>query len=551
MSSLWLSCPHCQVLFNVEDAQAGQQVACRACGKSVRIPGTPPASPPWYYTRARQPVGPVTFDELKELARSGQLLPSDRVWREGMDQWAAARSVEGLFPAPPPLPTEEPLPKREEVTDSNETVPIEVEEVPAEVTAEPEPIRPPVTSPTTTAEDAWDVATNRPATSEEAIHVEPEFQIELESSQAPIAEPEEMPTVDLILPSQSGSEPLTIEPDIELAPVEPRLELGESDEEKWTGPYDLAPQERPRAEEIVAVPESSVEEPGPYSLEETPAAGPPLAIPVTEAIAAAPMAIPVPPVEARPHEETEEERIARLRREFRQEREAWRKVRRGVGIVYLALAVWLAVFAGYLLIGGAVAIFGGESMGRSQEAGVGSVLLAVCLVLLALAVDTACIVGFCYCLAVPVSVGSRPLVIVVLVLTGCAELGAFIAAFVPPLQLVIFALGFDRWVLFLFFLQTIAQAFESHYLVRDIERVLLFLGGGAGVCIILWVLMAYLSATLTRGSESGDAASTITLTCGRLCTVFPMLGLVGYGIVRYLQVLRDTVAIIDEKLYRG
>ena len=79
----------------------------------------------WFYTRdGKQKHGPVSSTQLQTLARSGQLLPSDRLWKQGMSQWVPAAKVKGLFPSPatpPPLPRE-----REE--------PLEVvpEELPAE-----------------------------------------------------------------------------------------------------------------------------------------------------------------------------------------------------------------------------------------------------------------------------------------------------------------------------------------------------------------------------------------------------------------------------------
>ncbi|MCS7303690.1 MAG: GYF domain-containing protein [Thermoguttaceae bacterium] len=59
----------------------------------------------WYMTRdGVTRYGPYTEEQLRELANAGRLLPTDMVWREGMDRWAAASSVPGLtFPPPAPL----------------------------------------------------------------------------------------------------------------------------------------------------------------------------------------------------------------------------------------------------------------------------------------------------------------------------------------------------------------------------------------------------------------------------------------------------------------
>lgn len=51
----------------------------------------------WYYAHGDRQAGPVPPAELKQLADGGELLPDDLVWREGMEQWVAARNVKGLF----------------------------------------------------------------------------------------------------------------------------------------------------------------------------------------------------------------------------------------------------------------------------------------------------------------------------------------------------------------------------------------------------------------------------------------------------------------------
>lgn len=53
----------------------------------------------WYHARGTEQFGPVSAGELKQLAQSGRLKPDDLVWREGMADWAPARTVRGLFDA--------------------------------------------------------------------------------------------------------------------------------------------------------------------------------------------------------------------------------------------------------------------------------------------------------------------------------------------------------------------------------------------------------------------------------------------------------------------
>ena len=75
----------------------------------------------WYYARGNKQMGPVSAVELKRLAAVGDLHPDDLVWREGLTEWAPARSVRGLFedeakpsaaegtPSQPVLPIAKPL----------------------------------------------------------------------------------------------------------------------------------------------------------------------------------------------------------------------------------------------------------------------------------------------------------------------------------------------------------------------------------------------------------------------------------------------------------
>jgi hypothetical protein len=56
------------------------------------------AEPIWYYAIDDQEHGPVTPAQLKEIAHAGELLPTDLVWKQGLDDWKPARFVAGLFP---------------------------------------------------------------------------------------------------------------------------------------------------------------------------------------------------------------------------------------------------------------------------------------------------------------------------------------------------------------------------------------------------------------------------------------------------------------------
>ena len=63
----------------------------------------------WYYSRDGQQFGPVSRDELQQLAQSGLLKPTDHVRPEDSDSWTLANLVSGLFPdqpTPPPVPVD-------------------------------------------------------------------------------------------------------------------------------------------------------------------------------------------------------------------------------------------------------------------------------------------------------------------------------------------------------------------------------------------------------------------------------------------------------------
>ena len=44
----------------------------------------------WYYTSEGKQMEPVSSGELRQLAASGLLKPTDMVWKEGMPKWVRA-----------------------------------------------------------------------------------------------------------------------------------------------------------------------------------------------------------------------------------------------------------------------------------------------------------------------------------------------------------------------------------------------------------------------------------------------------------------------------
>ena len=61
----------------------------------------------WFYANDQEKLGPFSSAQLKELAIIGQLVPTDTVWKEGIEKGAFAAKVKNLFQAtqgesPPP-----------------------------------------------------------------------------------------------------------------------------------------------------------------------------------------------------------------------------------------------------------------------------------------------------------------------------------------------------------------------------------------------------------------------------------------------------------------
>lgn len=55
------------------------------------------ANEQWYFSKGdNQQQGPVSVQELSQLAESGELGPDDLIWKEGMDEWLPAGRLKGL-----------------------------------------------------------------------------------------------------------------------------------------------------------------------------------------------------------------------------------------------------------------------------------------------------------------------------------------------------------------------------------------------------------------------------------------------------------------------
>ena len=65
----------------------------------------------WYYSSSGEKHGPITTLKLRQLAATGELKPSDQIWKDGWEEWRTAASVKALFPDSPKIPSGSPSPK--------------------------------------------------------------------------------------------------------------------------------------------------------------------------------------------------------------------------------------------------------------------------------------------------------------------------------------------------------------------------------------------------------------------------------------------------------
>ena len=56
----------------------------------------------WFYGRGSDITGPVSMPELAGLVAGGGVLPTDTVWRDGVEEGVPAAQVPELFPAAAP-----------------------------------------------------------------------------------------------------------------------------------------------------------------------------------------------------------------------------------------------------------------------------------------------------------------------------------------------------------------------------------------------------------------------------------------------------------------
>jgi len=66
----------------------------------------------WYLARDNQKHGPYSSAQLREFARTGRILPTDMLLKDGTAKWVPASEVKGLFPQTSPKPVPQATPKK-------------------------------------------------------------------------------------------------------------------------------------------------------------------------------------------------------------------------------------------------------------------------------------------------------------------------------------------------------------------------------------------------------------------------------------------------------
>ena len=77
-------------------AQTKPQKQAQTTPPDSGVSATKPQAAAWHLSRNGQQQGPFTAQMLKEMALSGELLPTDHLWKNGLKDWVEARSLPGL-----------------------------------------------------------------------------------------------------------------------------------------------------------------------------------------------------------------------------------------------------------------------------------------------------------------------------------------------------------------------------------------------------------------------------------------------------------------------
>src|SRR5947208_3211007 len=65
-----------------------------------------PMTSQWHLSRDGKTYGIFSPEQLRTMAQSGELQPTDLVWKTGMPKWVSARRIKNLFPKDPSSKTQ-------------------------------------------------------------------------------------------------------------------------------------------------------------------------------------------------------------------------------------------------------------------------------------------------------------------------------------------------------------------------------------------------------------------------------------------------------------
>jgi hypothetical protein len=105
------SCPKCKLVLQAAEQKVGSITSCPKCSKRMKVPDGPSKAPiedsrmsmegpkEWYYVRDKRKQGPVSLQELRQLAGDGKLSAADMVLKDGTQKWLTAGALPEVFPA--------------------------------------------------------------------------------------------------------------------------------------------------------------------------------------------------------------------------------------------------------------------------------------------------------------------------------------------------------------------------------------------------------------------------------------------------------------------
>lgn len=95
-----ITCPSCKAVLNLPEHARGKRARCPKCKAPIQVPGPAEAGPEWLLARDKQRVGPFSVEQLRRMARAGELKPDDMVRRTTDMKWGPAARIHGLFAEP-------------------------------------------------------------------------------------------------------------------------------------------------------------------------------------------------------------------------------------------------------------------------------------------------------------------------------------------------------------------------------------------------------------------------------------------------------------------